>query len=306
MIADGVIAQKPVNVEAAGPQSRRTVRSRFKPAIQSGMRLEERDRELLCDLFLHRAMARGQIQALYFSSLGRCNARMRQLFDHGFVRRYYHPAAPYGAQAVYLVGKSVIPIVARRLEMELPEVARQARSSRTPTFIEHTLAIVDVRIAFAKAVKENPEFEMERWLGEPLCRHEYEIRSEGGAWKKEVFKPDAFIRLHRKDTGEHSNEYLNYFVEVDLGHTSSRQFLEKAWMYQRYRESGLFKATYGCDEFSLLVVTIGKRRLQNLKSLVENSLVENSSGRVPFQLTTFDSLSKFADLLRDSAFVPDI
>lgn len=263
--------------------SGRVVRSRFQPKVIAGMRLEERDRELLCDLFLHRAMARGQIQALYFSSLVRCNARLRQLFDHGFVRRYYHTAAPYGAQAVYLVGKNAIPIVAQRLEMDLTEVARQARSSRTPTFIEHTLAIVDVRIAFEKAVKGNPEIEIERWLAEPLCRHEYEIRAEGGAWKKEVFKPDAFIRLHHGDNGGS----FNCFLEVDLGHTSSQQFTEKIRMHRRYLESGLFREVYGSEDFQTLVVTTGKRRLKHLQALVEEKCP------AAFLFSTHDALTAF-------------
>ena len=76
------------------------------------MRLEERDRELLCDLLWQRAMSRSQLERLYFSSLVRANARLRLLFDHGFVSRYFLPAAPYGAQAVYSLGKAAVPVVA--------------------------------------------------------------------------------------------------------------------------------------------------------------------------------------------------
>ncbi len=89
----------------------RPVRSRFQPKAMAGLRLEERDRELLCDLFWQRAMSRSQLQRLYFTSLVRANARLRLLFDHGFVARYFLPAAPYGAQAVYEVAQSA-PLLA--------------------------------------------------------------------------------------------------------------------------------------------------------------------------------------------------
>lgn len=247
--------------------SKTTSRSRFKPQPNAGMRLEERDKELLCDLFLHRAMARGQIQALYFSSLVRCNARLRQLFDHGFVRRYYHPAAPYGAQAVYMVGKSAAAFIAKRLEMELRDVQRQISGTKSPTFVEHTLAIIDVRIALMSAVRDNPRVGVERWLAEPLCRHEYDIRAVEGTWRKEVFKPDAFVRLHLS----HERRYLSYFLEVDLGHTSARQFVEKVHMHRRYLESGLFQQIYGGTSCAMLVVTTGERRLQNLQSLARSA-----------------------------------
>lgn len=246
--------------------ARQPPRSRFKPQATAGLRLEPRDEQLLCDLFLQRAMSRGQIQTLYFSSLVRCNARLRQLFDHRYVARYYSPAAPFGAQAVYTIGKAALPLVARLLEMELPEVSRFYRRSKTPTFTEHTLAVVDIWIAFRDAVARTEGVEIERWVPEMLCRHEYEIRAgNGGRWGKEAFKPDAFVRLTRHSADDH----LNFFIEVDLGHTSSRQFLGKLLTHRRYLESGLFQQTFGGDSFRTLVITTGGRRIRNLSALAE-------------------------------------
>ncbi len=250
--------------EGAAKKQRREPRSRFKPRAEAGMRLEERDEQLLCDLLLHRAMSRGQVQTLYFTSLVRCNARMRQLFDHRFVTRYYSPIAPFGAQAIYMIGKAALPLVARRLEMDLPEAARMARCGHTPTFIEHTLATVDIYIAFRQALEERNGVEMERWLPEVQCRHEWEIRpSAGGKWRTETFKPDGFVRMARK-----GGEYFNFFIETDLGHTSSKQFLGKLMTHQRYLESGLFREVYGSETFKTLVITTGERRLRNLMELV--------------------------------------
>jgi hypothetical protein len=242
---------------------RQPPRSRFVPEIQQGMRVEERDQQLLCDLFLHGLMLRGQIERLYFSSTARCNARLRLLFDHKFVARAFPPYAPFGAQAIYSVGKAALPIVARRLEMDLPDVTRTYRRTKTPTFIEHTLASVDVYLAFRDAVRGRQDVFIERYLAELQCRHEWDIRMPGGAWRKEVFKPDGFVRL------ETLEGYCDYFLEVDLGHTSSRQFLGKLLTHERYLESGLFEQTYGVPTFRTLVVTTGARRLRNLRALVE-------------------------------------
>jgi len=224
-------------------------------------------------------MSRGQIQALYFGSTVRCNARLRLLFDHGFVSRYYLPAAPFGAQAIYRIGKAAVSLVATRLEMEVDEVSRLFRRSTTAQFVEHTLAIVDLYLAFREAVANEAETEMERWLPELLCRHEYEMRLVAtGQYRKEVFKPDAFVRLARRG----ATGYSSYFMEVDLGHTSSGQFVGKLASHQRYLDSGLFAETFGCDRFYTLVVTTGQRRLENLCSLVE------SCGSDLFWFTTFD------------------
>jgi len=242
---------------------RRAPRSRFAPKVASGMRIEERDEQLLRDLFLHRLMSRRQIEKSYFSSTVRANARLRLLFDHGFVLRHYPPYAPFGAQAIYSVGKAALPLVSRRLELPLDEVKRFYQRTRTPTFIEHTLAIVDVWLAFREAQRKGSGWSIECWLAEMQCRHEWDIRASGGKWHKETFKPDAFVRL------ETPAGYHCFFIEVDLGHTSGRQFGGKLLTHRRYLESGLFPQTYGGETFRTLVFTTGARRLGNLRALAE-------------------------------------
>ncbi len=242
---------------------RKTPRSRFAPKVATGLRIEERDEQLLGDLFLHRLMARAQIEKSYFSSTVRANARLRLLFDHGFVLRHYPPCAPFGAQAIYSIGKAALPVVSRRLEMDLEEAKRFYRRTQTPTFIEHTLAIVDVWLAFREAAQRDDTWTVERWLAEMQCRHEWDIRAAGGAWHKEAFKPDAFVRL---ETGEGLH---HFFIEVDLGHTSARQFLGKLLTHRRYLDSGLFAQTYGGQSFRTLVFTTGARRLRHLRAVVE-------------------------------------
>lgn len=242
------------------------MRNRFTPKPNGGLLLVERDAELLTDLFLHRAMSRVQLQQLYFGSLTRCNVRLRQLFDYGYVKRHYLTQARYVTQAVYSVGKAAAAIIAPRLDLDPSDVANQCRVSTTPTFLEHTLRIVDMLLAFRAAALNGSALNIERWLPETLCRHEYEIRSSnGGSWTKEVFNPDAFVRFARHDP----QTLLNYFFEVDLGHISSRQFLSKLMIHQRYMASGLFASMFGCDQFRTLVVTTSETRLRNLLALVE-------------------------------------
>ena len=287
--AQEISPPKEAPTQGAGPKKPpRPVRSRFEPGAVAGMRLEERDRSLLCDLFWQRAMSRGQLQRLYFSSLVRANARLRLLFDHGFVERYFLPAAPYGAQAVYTLGKAAVPTVARALELEEDEVRRGCRFSGTPTFLEHTLSVVEVRLSFHEACAQDLDLELERWVPEPLCRHEYEVAPPGGlgAWRREVFKPDGFLRLHRASTGEE----WSFFLEADLGHTSARQFVGKMAMHQKYLGQGLFGEIYGGEEFRTLVVTTGARRIGNLLALcreMESNL---------FRFTTFEWLEKSGPL----------
>ena len=259
---------------------RQSPRSRFQPQKCVGMRLEERDEQILCDLFLHRLMSRSQIEKLYFTSTVRCNARLRLLFDHKFVLRHFAPAAPFGAQAIYSVGKAALPIVSRRLEKDMTEVTRYFRRTQTPTFIEHTLSVVDIWMKFQQATEASEGVNLDLWLAEMQCRHDWTIRASGDKWHKEAFKPDGFVRLEVED------DYHNFFIESDLGHTSARQFTGKLLTHQLYLESGLFEQTFGCPTFRTLVITTGHRRLNNLREILE------SNGSELFWFTTFDALSK--------------
>ena len=263
------------------PKPPRKMRSRFKPEVKAGMRLEERDLKLLCDLFLHRLMSRSQLERLYFTSASRCNVRLRQMFDHNLVSRYYLPLAPFGAQCIYSLGKAGVVPVSRRLEWEPEEVERQANRHKTPQFLEHTLAINETRLAFRDALKAETTWKLGRWIPEIQCRHEYDIRLAGDKWQREVFKPDGFVRLQNRETRQNAS----FFLEIDMGHTSSSKFADKLESHTRYLESSLFREVFGEADFRTLVLTTGPRRLKNLREIVEGK------GSRLFLFSTFDEMN---------------
>lgn len=276
-------------------------RSRFEPVSGRGLRLRERDALLLTDLYLHDVMTRHQLQALYFGSVPRCNARLRQLFDGGFVTRRFLPAAPFGSEAVYALGPAGVPVVAAALtadgqEADVAAIRQRCRQGLSPALLEHTLAIAEFCVAVRQAVI-GTEIEVERWLPELLCRHEYDIRRlspgsghpglsnqasrNSGSWRREVFKPDGFVRLRHVESGQ----YRNYFLEIDRGHVSSEKFMGKLRSHRQYLESGLFAEVYGEGTFHTLVVTTSQQRAENLLALagdIEEEL---------FWLTTFEAIS---------------
>lgn len=224
--------------------------------------LQERDKRLLTDLFLHRTMSRDQIIALgFFGSVPRANNRLRKLLDHGFVRRHTHSARGSGSQALYRIGRAAAPCVASALDFPLDEVRWHAERDAPALFLEHTLGLVDLRIAFEQGAKQRGLSGFE-WLPEPLCRHEYEVRQAGG-WVRHVLKPDAFVSWHVSGTA------LCHFVELDLGNVSQRAFGRKIQQYRKYKELGVFSEVYEAATFSVLTVTTGERRMAALSALTK-------------------------------------
>ena len=252
-------------------QAEEAVKSRFERATKAqrgSLQLTERDEALMADLFLHQAMDRGQLQELHFGSVQRCNMRLRKLFDHGYVSRDFHPMSPYGAQGTYRVGPKAAEIVARRLDTDAAYVKQLCQGSKRPEFLEHTIAIVDFYLQVRRSLASQNAVTLETWMPELQARHEYDVQIPGSAsWKKQVFKPDGFLRL--KATG--SGQLYPYFVEVDRGNASAKVFTQKVDHYRQYRRSGLFSEMYGDKDFVTLVVTTGLKRLEHLKSVVEEN-----------------------------------
>jgi hypothetical protein len=255
-----------------------------------------RDKKVIRDLLLLGAMSRSQIQDLHFGSIQRCNSRLAKLRSAGHISRAYLPSALSAAQAVYTVGPSAGPIVQSVLAdlgIELTREELRMQTRRPPlALLQHALAIGDVYAAFRKAAMGGIGFDL--WLPERVVRQEYAIRradasaGKEATWRKEVFNPDAFLRLAGPGTGR----FHCFFFEVDLAHTNSRQFAAKVAIHQRYLESGLFTERFGERSFRTLVVTSGSEsgRLRNLLALVEQA------GSDLFWCTTFGLLAKFGPL----------
>ena len=238
------------------------------------MRLQTRDEDILEALEAYGCMRRDQIQRLYFGSVVAANLRLRTLFDWKYVARVTLPLpsgsdAPPGCQAIYMLGPAGIPIVAARTGMDPADIRRRLRHG-TPSYLLHTLEVVGFRLAAEEAVRSCPDVRLERFIPERLCQHAYQYREqEGGAsggdggWRKEVYKPDAVMLL------AYEGDQAGFAVEIDLGHTSSGEFLTKSRIHARYAASGLFLRRYGAEKARTLCVTTSDKRRDNLRLLLE-------------------------------------
>lgn len=220
-----------------------------------------RDVEIAADLFAHRALSRDQLIALgRFGSVPRCNARMARLVLAGWARRFEHALRGSRAQHLYGPGPAAAPKIAERLGAGLEDVLGPCRRSVAPLFLEHTLALGDLRIVFEKRARLAGAGGF-RWLPEALCRHEYSLRTLGGAWRKRVFQPDACFRMSGPDRV--------VFVELDLGNVSMPAFERKVVSYREYLGSGVFGSAYRAESFGVLVLGTTARRIEALSQVAK-------------------------------------
>ena len=285
-------------------------------ALQPALIVGERDLALLCDLLTYGAMLGEHIHALYFAgrSRRRMNQRLQQLQHAGLVIRRPLPlglsaALPLSGSLpwVYGLGNAGTPLVAAHLQWDLADVRRLVRLG-TPTAAAHTLEIVRLRLQAEDAARQHKDHqrkehgakgsvpEAERpvpkmevlkidFLPERLLRHAYQVRTVGGTWRDEVYKPDALLKLAFA-----GGLWRHFFAEIDCGHTSAPEWGVKASIALRYSKAGLFQKRYGADDFRTIIVTTGRRRLAHLSQLLIRQTGPEDAAR--FALTTFSAIAE--------------
>lgn len=273
-------------------------------AQSAAVQLGQRDAALLGDLALYSVMLAEHIQALYFGgcSRRRMNQRLQQLVTAGLLVRRPLPLGLSAGQPlseasnsipfVYRLGGAAGPVVASLLGWDVAEVRRLIRQG-TPTAAAHALEIVRLRVQAEQAIREwnaqttaspgGTSLAME-FLPERRLHHRYELRVLGGQWRDEVFKPDALIKLAWA-----AGQWRYWFIEADLGHTSSAEWEIKANIAARYRRSSLFQKRYAADDFGTLILTTGKRRQAHLRQLLMRCLPPEDA--VHFGIATFKDIA---------------
>ncbi|MHB1356701.1 MAG: replication-relaxation family protein [Anaerolineae bacterium] len=234
------------------------------------MRLTARDVQVLKAVHDYRVLSREQIQRLLFPSQNTTNYRLQRLYQHGFLDRRWRPVE-YGqgmGQAIYLSRKKGINILAQHLTVSPEHLHHQStsRTARSP-FLEHTLQVNDVCIAFALAV-QRAGYQIERWLREDELRAAREyvyMTTNSGTPRQVAIIPDSYLALRLGDRRAH------FLLEIDRSTETSGRWVHRVQAYLAYIASGQYSRRFGTNSLRILVITTSQERLANLLHATEKA-----------------------------------
>ena len=248
------------------------------------MRLMERDTQVVLAVYDYRALRREQIQRLFFPSQNTANERLSRLYQHGFLERRWSPVE-YGqgtGQAIYLLAEKGADLVAQQLGVDRGTVAWKASHNQVGSpFLDHTLMVNDVRIAVTKAASQ-AGYMVEKWVKEEelkATKDYVQVSTSGGARRRIAVIADAYFVLNLGDKRAH------FFLEADRATEANKRWGMKVRGYQVYTESGQYSERYGTRSLRVLTVTVGPKRLVNLKRTTEKT-----GGRQMFWFTTLEQV----------------
>ena len=231
--------------------------------------LTDRDICVLDFLARYRELRREQLQRALFPSLATANKRLRWLYQQGLVGRTFLPVLHGSSQAVYALERKGAERLAAQRQVDPDALEwRSSRTERSPFFLEHRLAINDVRLAFELTAQKAAH--SLAWQPEPACHHRFPVWDPEKRQERRFFLgPDAYARTTGPDGA------VAFFLEVDRGTEGHRRLVDKVQTYLSLSASGQYQAHYapeGSKAFRVLfVVTTGEQRLRNIKTVLERS-----------------------------------
>ncbi len=226
------------------------------------MQLTPRDTDILEAIYRFRVMRQDQIHTLFFGkSRTASQRRLELLYDHGFIdRRFLTVRASYLLSPVlYILDKrGVAHLRAERGD----ETMRWQTSDKQigQQFLEHTLAINDVRIAITLACRR-ADYSVLIWYGESDLKNDFDrvpALDATGLRKVTSLIPDSYFVLNTPRGIAH------FFLELDRGTMTLQRFQNKALAYWAYYQSGAYERRYQTKSLRVLTVTITGKRRENL------------------------------------------
>jgi hypothetical protein len=267
-------------------------RTKTIPAIQ----ITARDCEIIRHTFAHRFLRSSQIQVLLGGSRQQLLRRLQRLYHHGFLDRpraqidYYRR----GSQAmVYGVGNQGVKLLEDKFSIPRRKVDWTAKNRNTNRyFLEHTLAVAAVRIAFELACQRHGQMELVNYAEEVL-HWTVQIRERAAAFTIGVV-PDRVFGLRRKDK---PNDATWFFLEVDRATMPVERHSLKQTSFARkliaYHATWQQKVLKAFPRFRVLTVTTSAERVDRMVEACAR--LENGHGL--FLFTDKKSFSAHGDIL---------
>jgi hypothetical protein len=273
---------------------------RYKKAkTPPSMRLTDRDKRIVEAVYRMRFLTSEQIKFWEFEdgSMTACRRRLALLYHNDYLSAINMPmSAGYGSsKRIYCLSKKGIALISHLYsEEEAKKIKWSDKQNKVEHFfIEHTLAINDIWIAFSKAVVATGNYDLIWFKESEIKGWKEKVDDPENSGKTLAITPDAFLSL----TG--NSKRANYFLEVDRATESNRRWRDKIRGYVEYALSGRYHDKFKSESLRVLTVTTSPERLTNLIKTTKS--VEHADF---FLFTTYEQVKNnnvlFGNIWKDS------
>jgi len=183
--------------------TKRAPKFKRKPEEIGGLRLQERDTEIVKLIYNFRFLNSKQTKALVDGSEQGILRRLQKLFYHGFLDRppsqiLYPLAGPQ--KMVYALGDRGASLLAEKYGVDIAKIKWSEKNKEVKDrHIQHTLMISNFRTCLELALSKIPDTHLLFWQREnPKELKDYVYIEDHGREIKAPIVPDGFEKTHQK------------------------------------------------------------------------------------------------------------
>jgi hypothetical protein len=290
---------------------------RAERALLPGFTLTQRDIAIVEAVRRYRALTAEHIETLFFpqsmvrgrrQTNSNCETRLRHLYHRGLLLRTEQPQAIGEPRKplVYWLDRAGAELIATTEGIEFASVGWRPGSHKVGLqFLSHLLDTSTVRVHVVRSAEKHG-FTVCEWQDEAALRKAHAadrvtITTPQGTKQDALVIPDSYFVLEVA-TGAGEKRVYPCFVETDRRTVTGQaqnwshgqhDWAKKITTYLAYIRSGKYEARYGSRHGRVLTVTIGQRRLMNLKAITEEV-----GGKARFWFTTLEHI-RTGDILTD-------
>jgi hypothetical protein len=234
----------------------------------AGIKLQDRDLELLRGLFESRLMTLAHAAALHFD--GRSEAakkRIQKLKAAGLIAE--RPRRAYDRSILFLTKQAFQRLGEEDITSQYPKLTRthvEKRARVSDLTIRHELEVMNVKAALVSALRGNETFTVAEFNTWPLL---CEFKADNSDGREIIVKPDGFVRIHETAATAEIFEHT-FFLEVDRSTETQDHLALKATCYRNYYRRGGFaqrngqsRSEYESFPFRVLMVFRNAERRNN-------------------------------------------
>lgn len=259
-----------------------------RPEATGGIRISDRDMEIIRLAYEYRFLNSRQVQGLVKGSDQVILRRLQKLFHHGYLDRpvsqivFSNPLMGH-QNMVYGLGDKGADLLAVKLGIDRGNILwKEKNKEASERYIQHTLMISDFRACLTMALRDIPNTELLFWKREnteELREKHQVIIKEAGRQKRLAVVPDGFFSM--QDPGG----ITYFFVEADRSTMTNARFQNKLKGYWLWWRQGGPKKTFDLDiqSFRVLTLTKSRVRMENLIQAARN--VIETKGLLMFWFT---------------------
>jgi len=251
-------------------KTKRAPKFKRRPEEVGGLRLQERDIEIVKLVYSYRFLNSDHIKALVDGSEQGILRRLQKLFHHGFLDRppsqiLYPLAGPQ--KMVYALGDRGASLLAEKYGVDIAKIKWNEKNKEVKDrHIQHTLMISNFRTCLELALSKIPDTNLLFWQREnPKELKDYVYIEDYGREIKAPIVPDGFFGI------QDPKGKMFFFLEADQSTMTNARFLKKMRAYWRWWKDGRHTKRFGIKAFRVLTITKTKQRKENLRKITKKA-----------------------------------